>query len=73
MAQCWSRGRQSNVAEHTKLPNLFMVRSEASSSKGSVWIVDSGFWNHMTGEQELFHVMVKLQGETVRLGDNKQL
>lgn len=44
-----------NLVEEEWEPNhLFMASSSAEEVSSSVWLVDSGCSNHMTGERGLF-------------------
>lgn len=72
-AQCWFKPKETNMAKQVEVTNFFMVKNDANVGQGSVWIVDSGCSNHMTGECGLFHDLVETQGQTLRLGDNLEL
>lgn len=72
-AQCWLRGKEINLVEQLEVSNLFMVKSETDIGQGSVWIVESGCSNHLTGERSLFHDLKEVKGQIVKLGDDKEL
>lgn len=43
-----------NLAEEQDVSNLFMARYNANKITCSIWLVDSGCSNHMTGIRKLF-------------------
>ena len=73
-AQCRFKGKEANlVEEEEEVTDLFMVNGDAGVEQGSVWIIDSGCSNHMTGGKALFRELDESEGRTVRLGDSKVL
>lgn len=54
--------------------NTLQVSGNASQSlASSVWLVDSGCSNHMTGDRSLFDSLDKAQKSSVRLGNDKEM
>ena len=62
-----------NDAEENEHSNLFMALNKAENSAVSVWFVDSGCSNHMTGMKSLFNELNEAYKLKVTLGDNKEL
>lgn len=76
-ADCWSKQRNEqrsnfveNVQEESK---LFMTHSHITDGSESVWFLDSGCSNHMTGTKSLFKELDESQKSEVRLGDDKTM
>ena len=61
------------MVEERGTSNLFMVKHEAGHEENSVWLVDSGRSNHMTGQRSLFREIDDTQKQYVKLGDDKEL
>lgn len=53
--------------------NVFIATSDAVATLSSVWLVDSGCSNDMTGERGLFTSLDESQRVTVRLGDDREM
>ena len=55
-AQCWLEGKEANLVEgEEEVSDLFVVH-DAGVEQGSVWIIDSGCSNHMTGDKALLRI-----------------
>ena len=52
--------------------NLFMTHYDTNPAAGSIWLIDCGCSNHMTGKRELFQELDESQKMKVRLGDDKE-
>ena len=50
-----------------------MAKHEVEDEGCSVWVVDSGCSNHMTGQRNLFRELDETQKQIVKLGDNKEI
>lgn len=63
------------VAEEKEndVSNILLAHCVGESLASSVWIIDSGCSNHMTGEGSLFNELDKSQKHKVRLGDDKEI
>lgn len=76
---CWYRDRHAEkvttlVAEEKEVSNLFMAECEEEEERTtSVWLVDSGCSNHMSGAREMFKDLDETQKITIRLGDDKEI
>lgn len=66
----WYRDR---VVEEKEVCNLFMAQLKNEERATLVWPMDSGCFNHMSGNNELFQDLDKSQKITVRLGDDKEI
>lgn len=58
-ANCWARDKQPKkeanlVGKEKETTNLFMASSSSESASSSIWLVDNGCSNHMTGNRKLF-------------------
>lgn len=55
-AECWFKEKEANIAEtqEEEAGNMFMAHVESIQAQGSIWVVDSGCSNHMTGMKDLF-------------------
>lgn len=53
--------------------SIFLVHSTSEKSVVSVWIIDSGFSNHMMGMKELFEIFNKSQTLSIRLCNDKEI
>ena len=49
-----------------------MAKHEARDEENSVWLVDSGYSNHMTSQRSLFRELDETQKQSVKLGYNKE-
>lgn len=61
-AECRAKEKQpekgtSLVAKEKDTENIFMESSSTESHSNSVWLVDSGCSNHITGDKTLFSNM----------------
>lgn len=77
-ANCWARNKQpeketSLVAEGKETSNVFMASNSSKSLSSSIWLVDSGCSNHMTGDRSLFVNLSEAQKLSVRLGNDKEM
>ena len=72
-ADCWFRDQSANVAEEQSTSTLFMAKHETDDVASSVWLVDSGCSNHMTGQKNLLRELDETQKQIVKLGDNKDI
>lgn len=61
------------VSEEEEASNVFVASSSSGTSTSSMWLVDSGCSNHMTGKRSLFTSLVESQRVSVRLGNNKEM
>ncbi|XP_039119130.1 uncharacterized protein LOC120255359 [Dioscorea cayenensis subsp. rotundata] len=81
VAECKMREKQQELganlmAKESEAGNLFMVRSFSETQQTyqkSVWLIDSGCSNHMTGDKSLFSSLDESLKISVRLGDNKEM
>lgn len=53
--------------------NLFMMKHSSEVIAETIWLVDSGCSNHMSGVKELFRDIDNTHTLIVRLGDNKEI
>ncbi|XP_039135736.1 uncharacterized protein LOC120273158 [Dioscorea cayenensis subsp. rotundata] len=68
--------KKVNVVEETKEEEescLFMVTKNFTCETNSSWLINSGCYNHMSGNKDLFHRLEDMAHQTVRLGDGKVL
>ncbi|KAH7655517.1 RNA-directed DNA polymerase protein [Dioscorea alata] len=76
-AECRSKEKQQDdaglVAGEEDAGYLFMASNAAETQPNSVWLVDSGCSNHMTGDRTLFSSLDESLKINVRLGDNKEM
>lgn len=72
-AECWFKEKTTNVVEEPDVQQLFMTHCDSEDIPGSVWLVDSGCSNHMSGTRELFQDLDESQKTTIRLGDDKEM
>lgn len=77
-AECWARNKQPEkeanvVTEEGEPSNVFMASSSSGSTASSMWLVDSGCSNHMTGMKSLFTSLDESQRVSVRLGNDKEM
>ena len=49
------------MGEEQGTSNLFMAKHEARDEENSVWLVDSGYSNHMTSQRSLFRELDETQ------------
>lgn len=65
-----SSGDKATSAEYG---SLIVVHTETELPKPSMWLLNSGCSNHMTGRKELFYKLDESQKHVVKLGDNKEI
>lgn len=53
--------------------NLFMATSGKEKNGSSVWLIDSGCSNHMSGDQRLFRNLDTTRKQMVRLDDDNKI
>lgn len=72
---CWFKDKQVNIAaEQEESSNIFMVYSSSSDQPPhSIWVIDSGCSNHMTGKKSSFRSLDESWKRTVKLDDNKEV
>ncbi|XP_039118035.1 uncharacterized protein LOC120253897 [Dioscorea cayenensis subsp. rotundata] len=75
-AQCWNRESDANVTEEEPVveeQKLFMASGGRCVEASSVWLIDSGCSNHMSGIREHFHDLDENVQQVARLGDGKTI
>ena len=50
-----------------------MAKQGVKCEDNTVWLVDSGCFDHMTGQKNLFRDLNETRKQSVKLGDNKEL
>ncbi|GAV92222.1 hypothetical protein CFOL_v3_35603 [Cephalotus follicularis] len=78
-ANCWFKTNQADFVEedlayeNKEESKLFMAYFDSTDDKSSVWFVDSGCSNHMSGTRSVFKELDETQKRQIRLGDNKSI
>lgn len=77
-AKCRAKEKQQEngtglVAKEEETENIFMASSSTEFHPSSVFLVDSGCLNHMTGDRILFSSLDESLQVSVRFGDNKEM
>lgn len=76
-SQCWYKNKEANVVKEEKEKEVeekpFMAISEEPKQSGGVWLIDSGYSNHMSGEKSLFQNIVSTPSHSIKVGDGKSL
>lgn len=81
-ADCWERDKQPRTEKGASLVakeleqesnNLFMASNTPEPTSSTLWLVDSGCSNHMTGERKLFTSIDESKKICVRLGNDKEM
>ncbi|XP_039133748.1 uncharacterized protein LOC120270743 [Dioscorea cayenensis subsp. rotundata] len=81
-AHCWSqnrnfeKGSSSNSqddASTNEYGSLFLVHGGDDRVISSLWLLDSGCSNHMTGDKNLFHSLDESVKHTVKLGNDRDV
>ncbi|XP_039127079.1 uncharacterized protein LOC120263279 [Dioscorea cayenensis subsp. rotundata] len=68
--QRFSRGDDTNASEYG---NLFLVHGGDGNVSSSLWLLDSGCSNHMTGDKNLFYSLDESVKHNVKLGNDKDV
>lgn len=72
-ADCWLKDKSAKLAEESEVSNLFMVHYGTNDVSSSIWLIESGCSNHMSGMRDLFIDLDESHKLKVRLGDNKEV
>ncbi|KAJ1700426.1 hypothetical protein LUZ63_000205 [Rhynchospora breviuscula] len=79
-SECYQKQREEGQVNYTEeeevdvQPSLFMAYSiEEKIDTSSIWFLDSGCSNHMTGHKQLFEELDETFKLMVKLGDDKQI
>lgn len=61
------------MEEDSEEANLFMAHTDMLGIPNNVWLIDSGWSNHIIGNKELFRNLDKSKKLKVKLGDDKEI